>query len=164
MSEPAPVVTDEAAQKAAERAVFQARYGVDWDSTWLDEAKRDTARQNATATASVALEAAAPLLGPRPLLDREAVCEKIADWYSAHYNPDHDFFYETDDHGVKGDEDENATHAYRGFKLAQELARPMPTRWQIEAALGRGIRFGGNEDEHGKAVDAVLALLNGAGS
>lgn len=64
---------------------------------------------------------------------RIAVRNKIADWYGAHYDADHDFFYEKDDFGVQSDEDESATDAYRGLVWTLEAAsllgtRPQPTK------------------------------------
>jgi len=155
-TEPTPVVTDGAAQKAAERAVFQARYGVDWDSTWLDEAKRDTARQNATATASVALEAAAPLLGPRPLLDQQAVANVVYTTVRAQAGP--------------------AAASLAGTDILgrlMEMARPMPTLGQIaEAIHGSDLHHlwatevcsEACRERYLRKAAAVMALLNGAES
>lgn len=99
-----------------------------------------------------ALEAAAPLLGPRPLLDRETVRERI--WRS---------LAGTGLGGIFRDELAEAQ-----ADAVMELARPMPTEAGIVGVLHRSIREGGFAEEPAdrrlRQARALLALLNGAGS
>lgn len=160
-AEPAPVVTDEPRAvfpDASEVAPLVPRFGVVRCGVCgepLQKMDRD----------SYGCPACAPL-GPRSLLDEIAVRNKIAEWYGAEWDAHDSKFYETDDGGRTFDEDEDAMHAYRGFKWAQEMARPMPTREQIEAAVRKTIftQFGTFTGTVKVITDDVTALLNGAES
>ena len=128
---------------------------------------------------SLRYEDVASLLGtrPQPTLDMDAVREQIADWYYAHYNAEHDRFYEKNDTGPLSDLDDGATHAYRGAKFAASTVRPLPTREQIDGVLEEhkvGGFAGGdtacecdltwrkNDAYREHLRDAVLALMGGA--
>lgn len=131
-----PAVTDEAVERASQ-AYWEAR-----------RAENDGGPQGQThAWMRAALEAAAPLLGPRPLLDEKAVARAIT----------------------------NATgHASVAITGVMELARPMPTREEISSALmDSGVAQYVRHEAPGHTwvegyaqvlADAVLALLNGAES
>lgn len=130
-------VTDEAVEAAAKRIAawsFEEDPTFDWDD--LDAEDKDSAREGMRA----ALEAAAPLLGPRPPLDREAV---------------HSIVYEAElpDQIVDG---------------VMALARPMPTREEIDALLQEWrVRPPGQPTQQEavnyrrKMRNAVLTLING---
>lgn len=131
-AEPALVVTDEAVEAAA------MAVSLDWEKY--------------TASMRTALRAAVPLLGPRPLLDREAVGRIIGD--------------------VRALPWDGAVTPH--IAAVMKLARPMPTRKRIITALaraeGRTITWQSTEwrrmaeETFGFRADAVLALLNGAES
>lgn len=142
-AEPARVVTDEAVEAACERMC-----GSDvWQRMHASE------QESKRAWMRFALEAATPLLVPRPLLDREAVRRALV---RSDYNPDAAL---PDAHWV---------HAQQVRGLADavmELARPMPTDVQIHEAIDSAL------DSHAydnvpiaKITVALLALLNGAES
>jgi hypothetical protein len=139
-------VTDEAVEAAARTlnpSIFEPHTYVD------PEPMRDVYRADARA----ALAAAAPLLAPGQVLDREAVWRGVYSAAIQHLNPS----------GVA----DKATDA------VMELARPMPTREQIAEAL-REVSvldyaappaentLSGSERE--RVADALLALLNGSES
>lgn len=127
-AEPAAVVTDEAV--AATRA-------------WLDE-YYDFALRGTDEAARLLLETAAPLLGLRPLLDREAVHQAIAANVWA----------------VEGD----GVEIIEAVPAVMELARPMPT----QAELADWLRETFTADTIGPtwdlAAECLLIALNGAES
>lgn len=133
-TEPAPVVTDEAVEAAA------MAVSLDWE--------------NYTASMRTALTAAAPLLDPRPLLDREAVLEVLA---------------QLDVGGWKYDNPQEFRDRVSGALL--KLAQPMLTPEQIDAFLQEWrVRPGGHRTQteavnyRRKMRNALLALLGGAES
>jgi hypothetical protein len=142
-SEPAPVVTDEAVQAAAET----------WTPFW---SHRPEPRRAILKQARAALEAAAPLLGPRPLLHLGDVLAALDEVYTS---------------GAMGGE-----WPTLGADAVMELARPMPTRDDLVEAISARLHIttdqistGGSPRQLvadtsavGEAADAVLALLNGA--
>lgn len=147
-AEPAQVVSDEAASShgPAVRAIaseFMARYKGTPDP--------DEFALNA---AQAGLLAALPLLGPRPLLDREAALQAIV----AASEP------EGSDNIMGREYVENYADVFADAVL--KLARPMPTRDQVEAAVRKTIfaYFGTYERPVELITDDVTALLNGAES
>lgn len=148
--EPAPVqveITDEAASAA-------------------DQAVRGELRERGLAgdVGRAALEAAAPLLGPQPLLDREEI---VAAVHRASHNG-----HPCITSGVCP----RLKNAGAYADSVMEMARPMPTREQIAAAMWDAEQLDYNRprswsEAHpsqatvilGRA-DAVLALLNGTES
>lgn len=139
-AEPAPVVTDEAVE-----AAYQA-YSDD-TSVSIHDGLRN------------ALEAAAPLLGPRPLLDRETMLRAIV----AASEP------EGSDNIMGREYVENYADVFADAVL--KLARPMPTREQIDPFLQEWrVRPPGQPTQQEainyrrKMRNALLALLNGAES
>jgi len=164
-AEPAPVVTGEAVV-AADRAFWEhpASHG------------QNTAARHRAIRAS--LEAAAPLLGPRPLLDREearvvareAITAEVNSWPDDAGLP----YFPADLHP--------ATTMQRLANPAVDavmgLARPMPTREQIGSAVHDAIhRFGSEQcllpragetsncyQRTMRTADAALAVVNGAES
>jgi hypothetical protein len=152
-AEPAPVVTDEAVEKLA-RVRFDREWRPgDWQweqypdgvNRWLDDARSD-------------LEAVAPLLGPRPLLDREAVYALLRATRVT----------------VNDEWRPTETSAGQIADAVMELARPMPTREALIWAMCRADRKEPEgksaawlrlaEETFGRYADAVLALLSGAES
>jgi hypothetical protein len=144
--EPAPVVTDEAVQDLHAGVVTQfRRHG-----------------QYALADARAALETAAPLLGPRPLLDQQALAKAIND---VAVSTGLAKYFKS---GTAADPSDVEEFVF----AVTEVARPMPTREQIaEVITARTLvedeLFGLTPGtvEHSRALAAaVLALLNGAES
>lgn len=136
-------ITDEAVEAAA-----RIEFGIGWEQQTA--ALQGRCRQFARA----ALVAAAPLLGPQPMLDRGEVHQAIANVWP-----------------TQGDSMETAGVV----QAVMELARPMPTAEQIHQALaGKPIvrsadkpsdwRGGLSPSEIDDVATIVLALLNGAGS
>lgn len=140
---PAPAqveITDEAVEAAA-AATYTFVTGIAWSQ--IDPACQ--AAEAARKEARAALEAAAPLLGSRPLLDREAVKAVLA----------------------------KRLHGEQVADLLMELARPMPTREELAVAGHRWSCLKRDEPVHElDAVDydradeilEIWALLNGADS
>lgn len=139
-AESAPVVTDEAASAIYERLFH---LGIT-----MTEAKS-------------ALEAAAPLLGPRPLLDRDAATEALmAKWA---------------DLVERQVEDGTIGHCRSLADAVVPLARPMPTREQIEQAVSDAAAATGlaayfksgsltDPSDLDEFIHAIEVLLNGAES
>lgn len=144
-------ITDEAVEAAAE-ALQQvpAREGLT-PTPWGDEPEdiRDMFRREARC----ALEAAAPLLGPRPLLDRDALGRALVSFGA----------------DVRLDPSQPAEMFGMAVDAVMGLARPMPTSEAIEQRVRRIYINGGAHVTHAQQAAAeiaaaVLALLNGAGS
>lgn len=150
-AEPAPVVTDEAVEGVM-------RDIAKWDADcWLPffPDKPDGGR----AAVRHILETAAPLLGPRPLLDQGDVFAALDEVYT---------------NGAMGGE-----WSSLGADAVMDLARPMPTREQIDKLMRRHTVGAFNPEQSACACDrtwrshaeyrehvrdALLALLNGAKS
>jgi len=147
-AEPAPVVTDEAVEAAA--SVVAEAASRHWES-YSDEVRASLAH-TWEARAREALEAAAPLLGPRPLLDREAVAKRLAG-----------IIHDRQDQMIDGHIEDDADAL---ADAVMELARPMPTREQIEAVVRKTIfaHFGTFTGAVTAITDDLVALLNGAES
>lgn len=150
-AEPAPVVTDEAVRVAA-NAFYQ-------DAGWEGVDELEGAELAAAVRGMrTALEAAAPLLGPRSLLNRDDVCSRLV-----HFG--------AEVRGRKGAW-QPATTLGDAVDAVMELARPMPTREQIATALDPTAFVARKDDAsyHNRRwlalrdADTVLALLNGSGS
>jgi len=106
------------------------------------------------------LEAAAPLLGPRPLLDRDEVASAIVEAAVAFA-------------GSRGTPDDCNAAVVPALESVVEMARPMPTREQIARTLDpdafdehqfEWIHRGDRREKALAGARAVWALLKGAGS
>lgn len=142
MSAPVPVVTDEAVDAAIDVLMGYGHNGLQCDPTpcFATPVRR-------------ALEAAAPLLGPRPLLDRDAVQDAITGKVFT----------------MMGDSDP-VCGTMAATDAVMELARPMPTREQVAAAVHKHFCVTPGEPTHEPdeidydKADEILeiwALLNG---
>lgn len=109
-----------------------------------------TGYKTAEVDLNAALEAAAPLLGPRPLLDRDALGQVLISFGA----------------DMRIDADSPAEMFGNAVDAVMDLARPMPTREQIEATVRKTIfaHFGTFTGAVTAIVDDVEALLNGAES
>lgn len=138
-AEPAPVVTDEAVQDLHAGVVTQfRRHG-----------------QYTLADARAALEAAAPLLGPRALLDRGAALSAMI----AH-------IYEDGDTAVvrQGLPSQEWTLLSLAADAVMELARPMPTQAQLADWLRETFTADSGGTSWDLAAECLLIALNGAES
>lgn len=127
-------ITDEVLAVAAQASYNKIPHVYPWSD--LTENERSPHWERARA----ALEAAAPLLGPRPMLDRRQI---------------EDSFIRAEHKGV------SLLDAWEAGHLADavmEMARPMPTREQLYATLD-GFTYG--DASRWAAADTVLALLKG---
>jgi len=138
-AEPAPVVTDEVVARALNA----------YCSEGLGEAPFEESMR-------AALEAAAPLLGTRPLLDREAVMKVLTDYRTVALR-----------NSLNGPPGSSEVQLSEAADSVMELARPMPTREQVSEAILAAwlvrseLKVEATPVEHcRKLADAALALLD----
>lgn len=139
---PAPVVTDEAVEAAAS-AYWESERHSD-ELHWPELIRRDPDEATAYRDhARLHLEAAAPLLGPRPLLDQQAVANVIYAAVRAQAGPAIASLVGTE-----------------ALSSLMELARPMPTRNRIAGYL-RDSAQTLDKGEEWHLADGLLTLIGG---
>lgn len=134
-AEPAPAATDEAVDAALDVAMDDGHNGLDCRPT------RDFGE-----TMRAAVEAAVPLLGTRPLLDRREV--EAA-------------FIRAERNGVSLLDPWEARHL---TDAVLELARPMPTRAQVREVLDNLTQLRDPQDDVDEYTEKIMALMEGGQS